>query len=51
MFETETNAGAVISATMADFYSKEFDGTQRKIVFNSMGLYPTKEERWIIRFF
>jgi len=39
MFETETNAGAVISATMTDFYSKEFDGTQRKIVFNSMGLY------------
>ncbi|WP_148275891.1 hypothetical protein [Thermacetogenium phaeum] len=39
MFETETNAGAVVSATMADFYSKEFDGTQRKIVFNSMGLY------------
>lgn len=38
-FETETNAGVVVSATMSDFYSKEFDGTQRKIIFNSMGLY------------
>ena len=31
-----TNSSALISATFADFYEKEFDGTQRKIYFYSM---------------
>lgn len=35
-FETETNSSSVISPTFADFYEKEFDGTQRKIYFYSM---------------
>jgi len=35
-FETETNSSALVSATLADFYEKEFGGTQRKIYFYSM---------------
>lgn len=37
-FETETNASALVSATFADFFEKEFDGTQRKIYFWSMSI-------------
>ncbi|MEW6772123.1 MAG: hypothetical protein AB1330_12150 [Bacillota bacterium] len=37
-FETETNAGAIYSATASDFYTREFDGTQRQIYFWSMSL-------------
>lgn len=45
MFETETNAGAVISATMTDFYSKESMALREKLSLIRWVYIATKEER------
>jgi hypothetical protein len=39
-FVTETSASATVSATMSDFYSQEFDGTQREIGWYSFSVTP-----------
>ncbi len=37
-FEAESDAGSVLAVTMSDFFSEEFDGTQRQVDWDSFKL-------------